>query len=470
MRLIGDLLLAGFSSILNARVENVAVDPVSPQKGQVWYNTTDDVYRGFNGTSIISFATGGSTAVLAQEIDAIEQAVGLGEDGSFTAPSGTNYLGSATSVLNLSVLLDAQAKANADAVAAEALRATNAEGTIAQSVADEVTRATGVENGLDTRLTTVEGAYINKDGSVAFTGNQSLNANLLTDLGTPQNAGDAVNKAYVDNLVSSLGAAFNYVGTVEGGADAGTAFDLSTLSGITTGDYYKVVTSGYFKNTSEGAAYYANARDGLVKNATADGWDLLDHTNTELAGETNFVEVTGSTDAGYTVALASNFKTRVSDLETGLSDEVTRATAAEGTIAQAVADETTRATGVESTLAGAIDTVEASVGLGTDGSFTAPVGSNYLAGATSVVNLSVLLDTQLKSLSDAVNARTFVYDGSSSNTTHTVTHNLGQKFCQVEVIDSNDKVVIPDSVVFTNTNELVVSFSSAMTCTVVVTK
>jgi len=284
------------------------------------------------------------------------------------------------------------------------------------------------------------------------------------------NNGDAANKAYVDSRIASLGAAFNYAGTVEGGADAGTAFDLSTLPGVSSGDYYKVVVSGYVKDTAEGAAYYVNANDGLAKNTTADGWDKFDHTDTELAGETNFIEVTGSTDTGYTVAVASNFKTRVSDLETGLSDEVTRATNAEGTIAQSVADETTRATNAENTLAGAIDTVEASVGLGTDGAFTAPVGSNYLGSATSVVNLSVLLDTQLKSLTDAVNARTFVYDGSSSNTTHTVTHNLGQKFCQVAVVDSNDKVVIPDSVVFTNTNELVVSFSSAMTCTVVVTK
>ena len=61
------------------------------------------------------------------EVDRVETAVGLGTDGSFTKFTGTNYINTATSIANASVLLDTQVKANADAIAAETQRATQAE-------------------------------------------------------------------------------------------------------------------------------------------------------------------------------------------------------------------------------------------------------------------------------------------------------------------------------------------------------
>ena len=53
-------------------------------------------------------------------------------------------------------------------------------------------------------ISTLDAAVIKKDGSVAFTGNQSLGNNLLTDLGTPVSALDAANKAYVDAVATGL--------------------------------------------------------------------------------------------------------------------------------------------------------------------------------------------------------------------------------------------------------------------------
>lgn len=51
------------------------------------------------------------------EVDAIETAVGLGANGSFTAPEGSNYTDEATTVMDAISKLDTQAKANADAIA-----------------------------------------------------------------------------------------------------------------------------------------------------------------------------------------------------------------------------------------------------------------------------------------------------------------------------------------------------------------
>lgn len=74
--------------------------------------------------------------------------------------------------------------------------------------------------------------YILVDGSRAFTGNQSMGGNLLTNVGTPVSGGDAVTKAYADAL--SVGS--RMIGNV---AVATTA--NITLSGLQTIDGYSVL-------------------------------------------------------------------------------------------------------------------------------------------------------------------------------------------------------------------------------------
>jgi len=61
----------------------------------------------------------------------------------------------------------------------------------------------------------------------------------------------------------------------------------------------------------------------------------------------------------------------------------------------------------------------------------------------------------------------FLYTGASASS-HTVTHNLGQQYCNVTVVDATDNVVIPESIVFTSANALTVTFNSAIACKVVV--
>jgi hypothetical protein len=60
-------------------------------------------------------------------------------------------------------------------------------------------------------------------------------------------------------------------------------------------------------------------------------------------------------------------------------------------------------------------------------------------------------------------------DGSGSGTTHSVVHSLGQKYCQVTVVDSSDEVIIPQSITFTDANTITVTFNSAIVCKVIVT-
>ena len=87
----------------------------------------------------------------------------------------------------------------------------------------------------------------------------------------------------------------------------------------------------------------------------------------------------------------------------------------------------------------------------------------------------VALDTQAKANADAVAAANtrltdsmYLYTSGASADTHVVTHNLGQQFTQVTVIDSTNQVIIPDSVTFDSANQLTVVFSSAINCKVAV--
>jgi hypothetical protein len=483
--------------------------------------------------------------VLQSELNATQAGAGLQADGTLAAFTGANYVSSSATLRDAVVALDAQAKTGADAVAAEVTRATAAEGvlqtavtaeqtratgaetTLQSNINAEATRATGVEAGLNTRLTSVESSYINKDGSVALTGDLSAGSHKLTNIANPVNEGDAANKGYVDTKLATLGSVFEYVGVIEGGLDAEAAVDVGLLAKRTAGSYYKVTVGGYFKQ-GEGTAFYANATDGLLFNS-ADGVDIIDNTNSQVQGTTNFVTVTGNTDTGFVVDVADNFKTRVTTVETGLAAEITRATgaettlqsninaeatraqaaegvlqtnintvatnltaevtratgaeatlqsnidaeaaratAAEGVLQTNITAETTRAKGVEAAIQAELDAAELAIGLNAAGTFTALTGTNFLNSATSVVGLSQALDSAVKALSDRYAGSFVVYNGSTPATSHTVTHNLGTQYANVTVVDTNNQVIIPQSITFDSTSALTVTFNSSIACKVIV--
>ena len=173
----------------------------------------------------------------------------------------------------------------------------------------------------------------------------------------------------VNARVDALGNAFNYVGTVTGGADTAGAFDLSTLpaGGKDSGDYYKVTTAGYFKVGAAGTPFYANTNDGLVWNSVG-GVDKIDNTDSAVAGTANEITVTGSTDTGYVVSIDPVFSGRVTTLET------------EAAAAQTAA------------------------GLNSDGTLTAFSGTTYLDGESSLRAAAVALDTAVKAEVDRAKA------------------------------------------------------------------
>jgi hypothetical protein len=400
----------------------------------------DGTYPTITGTNYLNATTSlrnadaaldTALAALQTEVNTTQTGAGLNTNGSYATHTGTNYLNTSTSLRGADILLDT-------AIAARAAEITD----------------------LDTRLDTVEAAYINRNGSVAFTANQSMGGFRLTNLAAPTTSTDAATRAYVDSAVSSLGSVFNYVGTVAGGATAGAPTNLSALSGISVGDYYVVSTAGWFIFTT-GTAFYANLGDGIVKNTTANGWDKIDNTDSTVAGTANRIAVTGNVDLGYTLDIASTYlgQTSITTLGTittgtwtgttvgtafggtgqttyavgdllvgtagsltrlprGTASQVLRTNAAgtnleyaaliaadvgvsnpnwSGTNLNAVLTEIdTRADGIQSEL----DASQTAIGLNTNGTFQTFTGTNYLNATTTIRGGLIALDTQVQTVAN----------------------------------------------------------------------
>jgi hypothetical protein len=88
-----------------------------------------------------------------------------------------------------------------------------------------------------------------------------------------------------------------------------------------------------------------------------------------------------------------------------------------------------------------LDATQTGAGLGTDGAYTAPVGSNYLGSAVSLKDADSKLDTQIKTVADSVstfksdfNARRATFQAASAATEHTFTHNLNNAYVDFTVM------------------------------------
>lgn len=120
------------------------------------------------------------------------------------------------------------------------------------------------------------GNFIKKDGSVAFTGDQSFGGQKATNLGTPGSSGDAATKGYVDTAIANLNSIFDSKGSVRAATTANgtlaTAFENGdSVDGVTlaTGDRILI------KNQSAPAenGIYIVAASGAPTRATdMDAW------------------------------------------------------------------------------------------------------------------------------------------------------------------------------------------------------
>jgi hypothetical protein len=96
---------------MSKQIPSYTEDPKDPRLEDFWYNSTEAVYKYFDGISLRSFVTlDVLDAVLTHIEKIVGKNVGLDQDGNFPTLEGSNYLKTATNIRESLLLLDAQLK------------------------------------------------------------------------------------------------------------------------------------------------------------------------------------------------------------------------------------------------------------------------------------------------------------------------------------------------------------------------
>lgn len=158
---------------------------------------------------------------------------------------------------------DASAISN---VAAGNLAATDVQGALNELQSDVDTRA-------------LDSAVIKKDGSVAFTADQSMGGFKLTNVGAPTTGSDAANKSYVDNALEGLKPkAAVRVATTAAGTLATSFEDGDTIDGVVlaTGDRILIKDQAA---PAENGIYVVQASGAPVRATDFDSVSPIDEIN-----------------------------------------------------------------------------------------------------------------------------------------------------------------------------------------------
>ncbi len=533
------ITLAQNAYIENLNVEILATDPSPVSAGRIWYNSTAKVFKQstLDGTGAVVVRTYATKEELDAAVSDIVTALAANvatlnttiasniSSNVATLRSDVNtYITANVSTINGRIDTEVSGIVTALSGNVSTLRSdidsyitanvTTINGRIDTEVSDIVTA-------LSANVTAVRGDIASNIGNVNTTIG-SLTSLTTTDTSSIVNAINSV-KAQV----GSLGNAFNYVGTLNGGATTGAAYDLSTLAteGKDTGDYYKVAQAGYFKVGAAGTPFYANVNDGLVWNA-AGGIDKIDNTDSSVtSGDTDFIDVTGSADTGFVVNVGTVFAGRVTTLETDLASEITRATTEEGNIATALSANVstlrsdinsymtanvstingridTEVSGIVTALSGNVSTLRSDINsymtanVSTiNGRIDTEVGNivTALSGNVSTINSTIgtlgdLTTTSKGNVVAALNeinslvaggtadvradydATIWTYASASAATSHTLTHNLNSQFVDFGVmIQRGDGSWYNDiaSIQLANNNSATLYLSSALNVRVI---
>lgn len=177
------------------RIPVLTADPGSPENGLMWYNSTDGVFRKRENGSTVTLAGSEFADDTFRIVDDGDATKKIAFQASGITTSTTRTITMPDSDVDLGTLnshLDGGTSKH-DATEVDYERSDGSKVDI-QAASDDV----------ETALTDLDDNKISKTGSIAFTGNQSMGGNKITNLGTPTSDTDAATKAYVDATASGL--------------------------------------------------------------------------------------------------------------------------------------------------------------------------------------------------------------------------------------------------------------------------
>jgi hypothetical protein len=435
------------NELLNARIQNLANDPSNPVLGQIYFNTSLNEMRVYNGTEFEAVGLNGVTASAA-EINIL--------DGATLTTTELNYVDGVTS--GIQGQLDAKAPINNPVFTGDVSLVSNLvfEGSTADGNELTVTATDPTANRTIT-LPDASGTVILSTNTVnsltAPSASFSMNSQKIVSLADPVDPQDAATKSYVDAARSGL--------DVKASVRAATTAEI-TLSGEQTIDGVSVVAGNRVLVKNQSAA----AENGIYV-ASASGWSRADDANSSAevtAGMFTFVsEGTVNADSGWVLTTNDTITLGTTELAFAQFSGAGQITAGAGLTK----------TGNTIDAVGTADRI-------TVNSDSIDIASSYV-GQTSITTLGTIATGTWQGTdvgvayggtgaSDAAGAKTnlgFMTRYAASNellvpssgiVTWTVTHNLGTKDVTVQVYDLATDASVEVDVVRTSTSVVTLSW------------
>jgi hypothetical protein len=280
------------NELQNAVIQNLAADPSTPVAGQVYYNTSANEMRIYNGTAFEAIGLNGVTATAA-EINILA--------GTLVSATELNYVDGVTSSIQTQINTKSPS-ANptftgiVDVAATGSIRFDGATADANKTTLTVVDPTAGRTISLPNATGTVALLENKLHDFALATAAVDYNNQKITNLADPTNAQDAANKRYVDAAVvgidwkASVRAATAVAGTLATSFANGQVIDGVTLA---TGDRILIKDQA---TGSENGIYTVNATGAPTRATDAD-------TSAEItASFAVFVEEgTANADSGYTL-------------------------------------------------------------------------------------------------------------------------------------------------------------------------
>jgi len=393
----------------------LSVNSIAPdENGDVYITTSvipegDDLYytrARFDAAFAEEIApTTQSISDLQNELNVTQTGSGLQTSGVYSPDLTTNYLTTASSLKDADKKLDTQVKTVADGLASEISNRAAAD----LAIEGEIDTLTADLSAVSSLVQNIKaGAGLSSTGTfVVKTTSNYLNTSTNIDQSTGL-------------LDSALKAVSNRVGVLEA--------DPVSKSYVDSGLALKADTTALTAETNRALGVEADLQDQIDDLVSAD-------TNFALAAELNTTQ-TGAgleTNGTYSPDLTTNYlqtasslkdadkklDTQIKTVSDSLLSEISNRANADSALSDDISAEETRALAAEFSLQGQIDTIESSSGLGTDGSYAPPEGSQFLGSTTSLKSALAALDTNLATVFNDFNEHHlhnnsyFVNDGDS---------------------------------------------------------
>lgn len=450
------------NELLNARIQNLANDPSNPVLGQIYFNTSLNEMRVYNGTEFEAVGLNGVTASAA-EINIL--------DGATLSTTELNYVDGVTS--GIQGQLDAKAPINNPAFTGTVSLVSDLvfEGATAN---DFETTVTATDPTADRTITLPDnsGTVILSSNTVnsltAPSSSFSMNSQKIVSLADPVDPQDAATKAYVDAARSGL--------DVKASVRAATTTDISlssgygpanppVIDGVTILDGQRVLVK----------AQSAGAENGIyVYSEVAQAFSRADDANSSAevtSGMFTFVsEGTVNADSGWVLTTNDTITLGTTPLTFAQFSGAGQITAGAGltktgnTIdAVGTADRITvnaDSIDIASTYAGQTSiTTLGTITTGTWNGSTIAVG-NGGTGATTAAGAKTNLGFMTRFAAD-----NDLLVPSSGVVSWTVTHNLGTRDVTVQVFDTATYENVEVDVARTSTSVVTLSWNASANVT-----